>query len=260
MKKLLFQFTILAVVFAGAWYALSQLPWSKWLHASSFNKKRQEKLGELFIKTHRLDKKEITNDSVASIMNSLKNNICMANHIDTGSIKVYVFRDEQVNAFALPGGSIVVNSALISFCDSPDMLAGVIAHEIGHIQNGHISKRMAKEVGLSILMMFGGDNMGLLKELLRSVTSGKFDRSQESEADQSAVYYLDKTNINPAPLADFFEKMGKTYGNMPGMLEWVSTHPNAKERTSMVRKLAKKKTYRPALPVGEWTYLHSYNY
>ncbi|MBS1773854.1 MAG: M48 family metallopeptidase [Bacteroidetes bacterium] len=255
MKKIFTQFIVSFALVSGLWFGLSMLPWVKWFKADEFSTKRKKELSEVFLKLHRLEKHELYNDSAMVIMNTVRDRLCIANHIDTTDIHLHIFRDYEVNAYAIPGGHIIVNSALVRYCDNPDMLAGVISHEIGHIEKGHFSKRFFKEVGLSIVMMFGGEHLGIFKELVRSFSSNKFDRSQECEADDAAIQYMQHTHINTKPLADFFDKMSQTHGDMDGMLEWASTHPNSKSRAKRIRESNRCLNDIPTLNDTEWKIL-----
>jgi predicted Zn-dependent protease len=255
MKKLIPQFLVALTLFFALWYGLSMLPWVKWFKAEDFATKRKKELSEIFLKLHRLEKKEIHDAKAIAIITGVRDRLCFANNIDTTDIHLHIFNDLEVNAFAIPGGHIVINSALIAYCDNPDMLTGVIAHEIGHIENGHLSKRFAKEIGLSVVMMFGGEHLGVFKELIRTMSSSKFDRGQESEADASAVRYMQKANVNPKPLGKFFSKMAASHGDLPEVFEWAGTHPDAKERAAKISVVKSAANYTPATDSSSWQYL-----
>ncbi|MFN4249140.1 MAG: M48 family metallopeptidase [Flavipsychrobacter sp.] len=255
MNKILFKGAISVITFVALWYGLSMMPWAKWLKMDEFVQKRQKQVSELFLKLHRLEKNEMNDARSVQIIQDLKNRLCLANNIDTAEIQIHLFKDLEVNAFAIPGGHIIVNSALVTYCDSADMLAGVVAHEIGHIERGHIAKRFAREIGLSMVMMIGGDNLGLIKEIIHRLTSGKFDRGQESDADAVAVVYVQKAGIDPLPLAGFFNKMAELNGSMSDAMEWISTHPDSKERAKKILSGKYTGTYTPAIDSSDWRYL-----
>ncbi len=255
MKKLAIQFIVFAGSFFLIWMGLAQLPWTKWLHAQNFSAKRQKAMSDVFIKAYGLKNRSISDESVKKIVDTIKRKICISNKIDTATIHIYIYQNPEINAYSLPGGNIMVNTALIAQCNNPEMLAGVIAHEIGHIESGHIKKRMVKEIALSVAMLFGGDNLGIIKTVLKELSSGKFDRTQETEADTKAVQYLTTAGINPLPMADFFDKLQQSHGDTPEILEWLSTHPNSKERAILVRKLSSKRPYPALLSDSSWHYL-----
>lgn len=253
MKKVVVQFLIFTGLFLAIWFGLSQLPWVRVLREKQFSEKQQENLGKMVLRMHRADHMEIEADSITSILVSIRDRLCKANNIDTGRIHMHLFRDEQVNAFALPGGHIIVNTALIQQCDNGDALAGVIAHEIGHLMRDHVTKKLTREIGLSALMVLaGGDgNFALLKEVLRTLTTSSFDRDQERDADKAAVRYLQHADIDPLPLADFFQQLAEDK-SVSDMLEWISTHPGSAERAETIRAKRKEATYIPALDETQW--------
>lgn len=252
MKKLAIQFIVFAGSFFLIWMGLAQLPWTKWLHAQNFSAKRQKAMSDVFIKAYGLKNRSISDEGVKTIIDTIKQRICISNKIDTATIHIYIYQNPEINAYSLPGGNIMVNTALIAQCDNPEMLAGVIAHEIGHIESGHIKKRMAKEIALSVAMLFGGDNLGIIKTVLKELSSGKFDRTQETEADTKAVHYLATANINPLPMADFFDKLHRLRGDTPEIMEWISTHPNSIERANLIRKLSSKQYYSAIINDSSW--------
>ncbi len=104
-------------------------------------------------------------------------------------------------------------------------------------------------------MMIGGDNLGLIKEIIHRLTSGKFDRGQESDADAAAVQYVQKAGINPLPLAGFFNKIAQLDGGMSSSMEWLSTHPDSKVRANAILKQKFNGAYTPAVDSADWAYL-----
>lgn len=258
MKKLAFQFFIFIFGFFALWLLLGRVDWVDLFHIAKLSEENQKKVGEFVFNTYNIDKKQVENDSVKKLVANLKNKICIAGNIDTATIDTYVFVDKEINAFALPGGNIVVNTALIEYCDNPDMLAGVLAHEIGHIEKDHVSKKLIRNIGLSSLLMLAGgsQNAEIIKRILHTLTSTNFDRMDESEADEMAVYYMQRTSIDPSALASFFDKMGRKQTVPAEVLNWVSTHPAAEVRAAKIRKLAKQgQSYTPAIDAASWAYL-----
>lgn len=99
-------------------------------------------------------------------MDSLVSRLCDANGIPRNHVKVHVFRADVVNAFAMPGGHLVVNSALIEDCKNPEQLCGVLAHEMAHIELRHVMNKLLREVGMSVLVNIttGGGDGGQMGE------------------------------------------------------------------------------------------------
>lgn len=255
MKKLLFQFTILVAAFFVMWVSLSALPLEQWFRVKELKKKQESEFNNLMYRAYAANGTEIISNDVHQVMNRLKKRLCIANKLDTVSIHIHVFEDEEINAFAIPGGHIIVNTALIKTCDNGDMLAGVVAHEMGHLENGHITKRIAREMGLSAVLMIGGDNLGMIKQILKTLSSSKFDREQETEADVTGILYLQQAGIDPKQLAHFFRELSEKK-EFPEALKWLSTHPMLKERAELIlKKHFDAVDYTPAIDSIDWAML-----
>lgn len=158
---------------------------------------------------------------------------------------VRVYKMPFMNAFAMAGGRIVLTSALIEEATSPDEIAGVLAHELGHVKAGHPETQLVRALGLQIIMsiLWGGSGAsdalaqgGAMLAILR------YTRSAEREADAIAIELLNKAKIDPNGLASFFEvlkkRKGATDDESPGQFKnLLRTHPGLKERIANIRKL-----------------------
>lgn len=139
-----------------------------------------------------------------------------------------VFESEMINAFTIPGGNILISTGLISFCDTPEELASVMAHEMGHVEERHVIARLVKELGMEILS--SGDPY-VIGEVTGLLTSSSFDRRQEEAADLFAAQLLEKSSIEPRTLATFFRKLDEeTNHELIEHFEIISTHPNLPSR------------------------------
>ena len=133
-----------------------------------------------------------------------------------------------------------------------------MAHEMAHIEHNHIIKKLSKEVGLSLLITIAGGNNSaeILKEITKTITSTAFDRDMERDADATGVQYLAKANIDPSNFANLLFRMSKK-SDVPKNLEWISTHPNTKDRTSEILKLSRKYRFKslPVVDSSSWEYV-----
>lgn len=152
---------------------------------------------------------------------------------------------ETVNAFALPGGYVYVYSGLILRAENESELAGVIAHEIGHVVARHGAKLMTKKLGLAaIVQLVAGENPDLWRKLAAdfvgvggSVGILKYSRDHEHESDICAVEETYAAGIDPDGTATFFEKLLEMEQREPTRVEqWFSTHPLTRDRIAAVRK------------------------
>lgn len=243
--KVILQGVVTVALFFSIWYFLGQVNWMEKLQVKKATDKTEEKLGDLFKEVIEKSERENKDPKVTRIVDSIIHKILRANDIDSSSVKVHVLEKDEVNAFAFPGGHLVVYTGLINASDNPEELAGVVGHEIAHIQLNHVMKKLVKEFGLSAIIAISSGNAGqeIVKEATRSITSSAFDRSLEREADIKAVDYLGKAGINPGPFADFMYKLSADNSDSDQYLSWISTHPDSKERAEYIVEYGKK--YKP---------------
>lgn len=165
----------------------------------------------------------------------------------------HVAEDTAVNAFALPGGVIVVNTGLIDLTTRPEELAGVLAHEVQHVELRHSVRGMVKSLGLRGLFAFATGDIGgsLLGEAVVGMTGLKFSRDDESEADRLGLDSLIEADIDPSGMPTFFERMSKHTREAP--VAFVSSHPSSANREAALRARlsATTKTFTP-LRTGAW--------
>lgn len=168
--------------------------------------------------------------------------------------RFYLKRDSSPNAFALPGGIIVIHTGLIEMADTPEQVAGVLAHEIGHVVQQHSLRNMVHTAGFAILVQsIFGDISGLIAVIGDRATflmSRKFSREFESDADEFGWNLLTRADIDPRGqiqvfgiLKDYQEQsLGKETSDVLEQLQLINTHPATGER---IRKLEEKWETRP---------------
>lgn len=256
MKKPIIQGLITILLFFGTWYALTQIDWLKIFKVQQVTDKTEQKLGELFWEVFKKSEREIKNTHVVNSVDSVVTHICNANKIDRSKLKIHVLDKDDINAFALPNGHLIIYSGLILNSDNQEELAGVICHEIAHIELNHVMKKLVKEIGLSVLISMTTGNSGAeaIKETAKMLSSSAFDRSLEKEADIKAVDYLVNANLNPEPFADFLYKLSDTEHEATKYLTWISTHPDSKDRAEYIIEYSKGKEpeYKPILANETW--------
>ncbi|SMO61060.1 Peptidase family M48 [Saccharicrinis carchari] len=243
-------------MFFSTWFVLAQVDWMSVLEVQKTTDKTEEKLGELYLELFKKTGAEIDNPFVNHAIDSIVNTICRDNYIDRESIKVHLLRSDEINAFALPNGHLLIYSGLILAADNQDQLGGVICHEIAHIQLNHVMKKLVKEVGLSALvsMTMGKGGAEIMKETAKLLSSSAFDRSLEKEADIKAIDYLINAKINPEPFANFLYKLSDNEFAAMKYQSWISTHPDSKQRAGYIIDNIKNQPtkYEPVLTAGTW--------
>ncbi len=155
-----------------------------------------------------------------------------------------------VNAVALPGGRILIFRGLVDEARSPDEVAGVLAHEIGHVEHRHVMVGLLRRFGLGLLIGTGGT----AAEYGQALVQSRYDRAAETEADQYSIDRLKAAGISPTATAGLFARLSKEEAGMPGVLGYLASHPPSVEREQRFAAAAKGMTATvPALTAAEWS-------
>jgi Zn-dependent protease with chaperone function len=163
-------------------------------------------------------------------------------------ITVIVRDSPIINAYALPGGQIVLLRGLLGEAQSPDEVAGVLAHELTHALNRHPMRALVANSGLALLIELTlGNGTGASVGFL--LTTLSYSRGMEAEADAGAMTLLQRAGIGTEGFAAFFERMEKR--RLGPKLPYFSTHPPDAERLAAVRAEATHGK-RPALSNADW--------
>ncbi|NWF73044.1 MAG: M48 family metallopeptidase [Nitrospirae bacterium] len=152
------------------------------------------------------------------------------------NFQVTVVRSDIVNAFALPGGFVVVFTGLMKKAESGEEVAGVLSHELNHVLQRHGLERIVKNLGLLTVMaiVFGNQQglVGVMKQLGVELLTLKFGREQETEADLTGLQLLQRAKIDPSGMIRFFERLSE---KDEGRMEWLSTHPMSAARAERLK-------------------------
>lgn len=169
--------------------------------------------------------------------------------------RVYVVDDDVLNAFAAPGGHIVVYREIIEQADDPNEFAGVLAHEMAHEVAGHPASGLVETLGYGIFSLLTPGSGEIGAEIAQSVVASKFSRDDELEADRGGVALLNSAGLDSRGLARFFDTMAKAGSDVPGALEFLSSHPSGDHRQDQVANLQREGA--PALDATQWQALRS---
>ena len=150
--------------------------------------------------------------------------------------QVTVVKSDVINAFALPGGYVVVFTGLMKKAESGEEVAGVLSHELNHVLQRHGLERIVKNVGLlTVVAIVLGNQQGLIgmmKQLGVELLTLKFGREQETEADLTGLQLLQRAKIDPSGMIRFFERLSE---KDEGRMEWLSTHPMSTARAERLK-------------------------
>ena len=166
----------------------------------------------------------------------------------------YVAQSAELNAFAAPGGIVVVNSGLILAADSPEELAGVLAHEVAHSELRHGLRTLLKGLGLKLIVsaLVSGGTEQYLGSAAAKYTELEFSRDAEREADSEAIARLHAARIDARPMLSMLEKLAgqaERAGGAPP--EFLSTHPDLRERIAALKAPASEQPT-PRRIVMDW--------
>jgi predicted Zn-dependent protease len=244
INKTLFQGLILVIAFFAMWFGLSKLDFVGFFEIKKHTTSAENKIGDLIWDQIQETETVVTNDSIVKTLDKLIIPICKANGIQRDSLKIHIVEKDEVNAFALPNNHLVVYTGLITDCRKQEALQGVLGHEIAHIENNHVMKKLSKEIGLSVLISAttGGKGGEIVKQVLSTLSSSAYDRTLEKEADMESVKYLLKADINPEPMADFMYELAQQQ-ETPDAFAWIATHPESEERAKYILDYLKGKKY-----------------
>ena len=156
----------------------------------------------------------------------------------------------MVNAVALPGGQVMLFDGLVQDAETPEELAGVLGHEVGHVRERHVMTALLRQFGLSILL--SGANSGVGDTIFGLASMG-YSRDAEREADEYARARMAESDISPLGTADFFERIGgDADGEENALIGWVSSHPDPSERAKAYRDAAEGGEFKPVLTDEEF--------
>jgi predicted Zn-dependent protease len=148
----------------------------------------------------------------------------------------HLVKDPQINAYALPGGIIIVNSGLITAVDHADELAAVLAHEVQHVEQRHSLKSLINSLGWAAgMMILLGDINISTAVIVHQLGNMYFSRDKENEADQLGVELLIAADINPNGMLLLMQRLQEVSGS--GVPEWISSHPKTSDRVERIKDI-----------------------
>lgn len=217
----------------------------------------EEKLGETAFAQYQLGQEFMDQKTTDQLLMPLVQPLLDHLPTDRYQYRFHISRDQQVNAFALPGGYIVINSGLLLKADSADEVLGVLAHEIAHITEQHSVRNIMGTAGIYVTInAMLGDMTGLLATVANAapfLLNQSYSRGFESEADAEGLALLEKAHIDPQGLVTFFEKlqtleqekMAEMAGDensetLKNTLQFLSTHPATEDRIQDLQKRIEK--------------------
>lgn len=255
-------FWVLAVMLAVAPRAFAQaLPDLGSVGDVVLSPQTERRLGESIVRDIRFREPTYLDDpEIVDYLAKLGAKLTQANPAARQDFEFFAMRDAVVNAFALPGGFVGVNTGLINLADTESELASVLAHEIAHVSQRHIARMLGQEqqlqmpvlAAIAAAILLGRAHPDLASGAVVAAQAGavqsslSYSRDFEREADRVGLQTLEAAGFDPRAMAAFFEKLQRSMrvaddGSVPG---WLRTHPMTVERIADAQNKAAAMPYR----------------
>ncbi len=231
------------------------LPCLRTAHGGGLSIKKETELGEKFLAQIKARFQFLEDDFAKKYLNDLGSYLAGSLETKPFPLRFYILKENELNAFAGPGGHIFFFSGLIEAFDDLDQLGAVLCHEMGHISARHLSERIeqAKRIGLATLagilagILIGGEGAKAL--ITGSVAAGiqaqlHYSREDERQADQLGFKYMTASCLRPDAMIEVLKKFHTHQWTSPGKApSYLLTHPTGPERMANLDSMLK--TYRP---------------
>jgi beta-barrel assembly-enhancing protease len=220
-----------------------------------FSPAEEQEIGQQFMRQLRQQVKIIDDPEVENYFNSIGYQLAANSENPAQPFTFFVVKAQDINAFAVPGGFVGVHSGLILQTRDESELASVLAHEIAHVTQRHIARKIEEGGKLSLIsvaaiiaaVLAGARNADLGQAGLAAIMAGNvqmqidFTRAHEREADRVGIETLSKSGFNPLSMPSFFERLqseNRFYeGSVP---EFLRTHPVTTDRIAEAKDRAEK--------------------
>ncbi|MEP3843855.1 MAG: M48 family metallopeptidase [Paracoccaceae bacterium] len=156
-------------------------------------------------------------------------------------LNIVVFNHRMVNAFAAPGGQIVIMRGLLDKAQNADEVAAVLAHEIGHVEARDVTRNALRAAGSAgLLSMVLGDFAGGSAVVLAAdhTLNASYTRAAEAQADVYGMNMLRDANVNVRAMSGFFQGLSDLEGKGPKVPSYLRSHPETSGRAQAAREFA----------------------
>ena len=208
-------------------------------HKSIISEEKEIAIGKQYSTEVERSAKMLKDSVINEYVNRVAQNVARNSDLKI-PLTVKVIDDPSINAFALPGGFLYVNTGLLAAADEEDQVAGVMAHEIAHVAARHWASQMTKMtvaqyamIPLIFVPMTYPVYMGVMEAYMNGVPLAflKFNRGAEAEADYLGIQYMYKAGYDPNSYVVFFGKVMQEERRMPGSTPQVfMDHPPTGDR------------------------------
>ena len=225
------------------------------ISSATLSEQQEKTIGNRIMREVRVDKDYIDDPEIFDYINSLGQRLLAVADGPRQSIDFFVVRDDTINAFAMVGGHIGVHTGLILLTQSESELAGVVAHEIGHVLQKHQARFIAGQsraswtslAALALALIASRSNSSQGAQVteaavasagaLQMQTAIDYTREHEREADRVGLTLLERAGFDPRGMASFFDRMLKAnrLNEFKGAPSYLRTHPLTTERIADIQ-------------------------
>lgn len=162
-------------------------------------------------------------------------------------VKLHFVKEPVVNAFAIPGGHIVVYQGILQKITTPEELAGLLAHEVSHVNGRHSARTLFRMAGTALMFtLLLGDVTGLaavLADNAESLRGLQYSRALEKEADENGFEQMKERGLDALGMVKLFETLQKESSSTSNIPAFLQTHPDLAERIADIHQRLKKDPY-----------------
>ena len=265
---------LIALLFLLVPHALAEgLPELGEASQSTLSPLQERRLGENIMREIRADPSYLDDPPLTDYLNNLGYRLISSGDDSKTSLELFAIRDSEINAFALPGGFIGVNTGLILLAQSESELASVLAHESGHVTQHHIARILATQkqtlattlAGMAIAILAARAGNGQLAQGAIVGTQAmavqnqlNFTREHEQEADRIGLQRLDKAGFDVRAMPAFFDRLQKATRLAEGSApSYLRTHPLTFERIADMQNRVQSMHYRQVTDSQEFQFLRA---
>lgn len=223
----------------------------------------EEQLGQTVVNHLAPPENRCSDPTIAKLMDEIMTTLIRPLPQPSYKFQIFVVNNPMVNAFAAPGGYVVVFQGLIEQTETAEELAGVLAHESQHVLQRHATRMLLQHTSTGLLLSaLTGDVSGAVAfglEGARTLGTLRYSRLIEEEADAKGMKMMVAAGIDPAGMIAFFETMRKKESELPEVLTYLSTHPSTEDRIEKLKSLAREsaKPSTRLLPEHDWRQVKS---
>lgn len=215
----------------------------------------EQSLGDSTLAQYKIGQEFMAEEKANTLLDPLTSVLVTALPSDRYEYQFHIVKNSTINAFALPGGNIVIHSELILKADNAEELLGVVAHEMMHIENQHGIRNVIGAAGIYVVIgaLFGDVSgiMAVISSATPILLNSSYSRRFESEADRDGLFLLNEAGVRPEGIVSFFTTLQeeeakrldeviedkKTQQTMKDVMGYISSHPATEKRIEQLQAL-----------------------